>query len=308
MAIGLVLGAALVIGSAGPARSSRSSAAEPPTLTQATFEACLAVRAWRVSAKPREASLAEKQFATLPAKTARTELAQGFGDAETKQERRAAFRRAIVWCSSQSAYRKTDLKAHDSEVVDTTMAAILGTTTPGAVVTANGVSTTANGLGFFVIELSGLHTGRNTVRLRASANLHSATYLDVVVTARVSESGFKASSAAISYDELVQNPDALVGRRVTSRARVSRHDSRTRRGFLASITQQQPGLFETWNDEVFLALPDAALGAGIEDGDIIEFWGTVTGSYEYETAGGLTNRVPAVRVKYLTSSSSATRQ
>ena len=294
-----MLGAALFIGSAGPAQSSRLTPGEPPTLTQATFEACRAVRAWRVSAKPREAALAEQQFKTLQAKTARTALAQGFGHADTKKERRAAFRRAIAWCSSQSAYQETDLQAHDSEVFDTTTAAILGTTTPGAVVTANGALTTANGLGFFVIELSGLHAGPNTVRLRASADLHSATYSVVVVTARVSESGFKASSAPILYDELVQDPDAQIGRRVTSRAHVSQHDPRTGGGFLVSVTQEQPGLFEFWTDEVSLVLPKASLGAGIDNGDIIEFWGTVIGSHEYETSGGWTKSVPSVRVKYV---------
>ena len=66
-----------------------------------------------------------------------------------------------------------------------------------------------------------------------------------------------------------------------------------------SVTQEQPGLFEFWSDEVFLVLPDAALGAGIDDGDIVEFWGTVTGLHEYETAGGWTRSVPSIRVKYM---------
>ena len=85
----------------------------------------------------------------------------------------------------------------------------------------------------------------------------------------------------------------------TWRATCVRAIPSTSSGFLVSVTQEQPGLFEFWSDEVFLVLPDAALGAGIDDGDIVEFWGTVTGLHEYETAGGWTRSVPSIRVKYM---------
>jgi hypothetical protein len=58
------------------------------------------------------------------------------------------------------------------------------------------------------------------------------------------------------------------------------------------------GRFEFWTDNVLLTLPPfSGLGGGIDNHDIIEFWGTVKGAYNYQTAIGGQNTVPEIDVR-----------
>ena len=50
---------------------------------------------------------------------------------------------------------------------------------------------------------------------------------------------------------------------------------------------------------MLLTLSSSALGSGIDNKDIVEFWGTVAGAYSYQTVAAGTNTVPEIAVNYM---------
>ena len=301
--VALALGATLLVGGAGSALAAPAIPAEvPQAVNGPTFAACKSIFYVGSSPSARNAKTAERQLKKLKAKQAK-KVSLSLGDAESKKERRAAFKKASKWCSSQGAFQRTPLIVPDSGVFDTTTATISGTTAPGAVVTLAQVPTTADASGNFAIPVTGLVDGPNKFALRATAPLQYPGTATVTITKSVSpavaEFALKSSAAAISYDALIKDPDAAKGQVVYSRAQVFQFDSRTAPGLLVQVTQKQPGEYEFWTDNVFLVPLDKAITAGIDNYDIIEFWGTVIGAFNYDTAQGGTNSVPSISVRYM---------
>jgi hypothetical protein len=259
----------------------------------------------RVNGPPsrNEARTIAKDFKRIRIKAARTTLSQGFEDALSAKDRRKAYTAAFDWCEEHDAYRTTALTvAPRMDVVDATTATITGSTVPGATVSSSigSLTAVADPAGAFSIGVSGLIDGENRINLTSNAlNMYPSTAVVTVVKSE-SEAAFKASTGEIPYDELVKDPAALMGRRIHSRAKVFQYDARTgTTALLVSVTQKQPGRFEYWTDHALLQLPTSALGAGMDNNDIIEFWGTVSGPYSYDTAIGGKNTVPAVSVRYM---------
>ncbi len=256
-----------------------------------------------------------RQFKQLDAKRARKKLADAFADADSKRARRRALTAAYAWCDgTQDAYRVVPIaltSPSQVELVDADTTVITGTTAPGATIRATltaGLSppveltAQADPTGAFSLPVTGAPMGSSTVRLSATAELYSpATFPSPVTIVRnESEGAFKASAAEIPADELVKDPAALRGRRIYGRGEVFQYDSRTGlTSMLVSVTVVNPGRYEFWKDNTLLRLPDAALGNGVDNDDIIEFWGEVEGPYTYDTAIGGSNTVPAVVVRYL---------
>jgi hypothetical protein len=245
-----------------------------------------------------------RNFKRVGVKAARTTLSTAFAEASSAKERHKAYTAAHAWCDKHDAYRTTGLTvAPRMDVVDATTATITGTTAPGATVSVVGSAATrvvADAAGAFSLEVAGLIDGDNRINLSANAPFMYSSTAVVTVAKSESESAFKDSTGAISYDELVKDPAALKGRRIHSQAKVFQYDARTgTTALLVSVTLEQPGRFEFWTDNVLLRLPTSGLGAGIDNDDIIEFWGTVSGPYSYGTAIGGSNTVPAVDVRYM---------
>jgi hypothetical protein len=244
-----------------------------------------------------------RNFKRIHIKAARTKLAKGFEEASSAKEREKAYSAAYDWCDEHDAYRTAGLTvAPRMDVVDATTATITGSTVPGATVSSSigSLTAVADPAGAFSIGVSGLIDGENRINLTSNAlNMYPSTAVVTVVKSE-SEAAFKASTGEIPYDELVKDPAALMGRRIHSRAKVFQYDARTgTTALLVSVTQKQPGRFEYWTDHALLQLPTSALGAGMDNNDIIEFWGTVSGPYSYDTAIGGKNTVPAVSVRYM---------
>lgn len=265
-----------------------------------TFDTCRYVRERRSDPTRAAARGARAQLRDLDGKMPKR-LARRFGDADTKRARRKAFRAAFKWCSRQDAYLQVDLDLPATlDVVDATSAVVTGTATPGATLRAGAQSAVVGDDGAVAFEVTGLVEGPNRITFTAEAPQRYPRTVTVTINRTESELAFKASSVNIPYDELSKDPDALFGARYTSRAEVFQYDARTGPdSLLVSVTVENPGRFEFWTDNVLLLLPDASLGAGIDQDDIIEFWGTVSGAFTYETAIGGSNTVPSVLVRYL---------
>jgi hypothetical protein len=105
-------------------------------------------------------------------------------------------------------------------------------------------------------------------------------------------------SELMPFAQLDQGSDAVQGVCVTEQGQVYEYDANTGlQTMLVNVTNEGGG---TWDDLVEVDLPSAALGNGIAEGDIIQFWGPISGSDTYTTQGGGTNTVPVVNAMYLT--------
>jgi hypothetical protein len=270
------------------------------TVDADTFDTCAFVRDRGDEPSPKNAASARRQLRELDIK-ATSKLGEAFADAETRKERQQAFSRARRWCGRAGAYLLVEVELPATlEVVDATSVVVTGTATPGATLEAGGQTAVVGDDGAVAFEVTGLVEGPNRIVFTAEAPQRYPRSTTVAVNRTESEFAFKASSANIPYDELSKDPDALLGTRYTSRGEVFQYDARTgTESLLVSVTVTNPGRFEFWTDNVLLVLPDPALGVGIDQDDIIDVWGTVSGAFTYETAIGGSNTVPSVLVKYI---------
>ena len=280
-----------------------------------TYSACQAVADTDRSLTRAEAKQLARQFKQLDAKRARTKLASAFTDAETKRDRSRAASAAFDWCAAANdAYRVVPLALSSPTqvtLVDTDTTVITGTAVPGAAVSGTltvgtsaprPLTAQADAAGAFALSITGVPMGTSTVRISATAPLYgpSTSPSSVTIVRSEGEGAFKASAVEIPADELIKDPAALRGRRIYGRAEVFQYDSRTGlTSMLVNITIVNPGRFEFWKDSALLRLTTPALGNGIDNKDIVEFWGEVDGPYTYQTAIGGSNTVPAIAVRYL---------
>lgn len=194
-----------------------------------------------------------------------------------------------------------ELAEESVSLVDATTVDINGNTAPGTVVTAewlDGEATaTAGPQGNFTLTIDGLDTeGVVDVTVASEAPGGDTDEASVTITRTVGENTFKFFTRRIPYDELVRDPDSLIGETVNYRARVLQYDSRTTTAsMLVYVTEEDFGF---WTDNVLVTL-DPALGATIDNDDIIDVWGTVTGTQTYDTAIGGSNTVPMIDARYM---------
>lgn len=294
----------------------RAAAGTTAVLDDDTFAACATVRELTVT-KPAASDLRAlaRAFAGLTDRTARRALASALRSAagEKLAERRRALTRAQSWCErSAGAYQTVVLALTVPsvvDVVDTAEAVITGTATPGATVTARATvggsprtwSATADPSGAFTLVATDLPLGEVSVSVGATAALrYPSAPKTVVVRRSESEGAYKASAREIPSDELKKDPAGLRGTRIYSRGEVLQYDSRTGlTAMLVYVRVVNPGRYEFWTDPVLLRLSSPAQGTGIDEDDIIDFWGEVEGPYSYSTAIGGSNTVPAIRAKYV---------
>lgn len=283
------------------------------TLDEEIFDSCGDVDL-AVDVKPSAGQVRTlaKAFAGFDERAAKRRIASALKEADDTKSRRRAVSAARDWCDGAGAYEITTLTLGIPtalDIVDSNPAVLTGSSTPGATVTARyiviggpkSVATTANPAGAFSVAVLDLPMGDTTVTMTASSPLHYDAPAQSVRVRRIeSEGAFKASTREIPSDELKKDPAGLKGSRIYARAEVFQYDARTGlTSMLAYVRVVNPGRFEFWTDPVLLRLETAAQGAGIDEDDIIEFWGEVDGPYSYSTAIGGSNTVPAVKVKYL---------
>ena len=284
------------------------------TLDQDTFDACATIDGLFDATPSRsDVRAVAKEFTALKDRTAKQPLATALREAESAQERKRAVAAAFHWCGEKAgAYLPTDLTLTVPTVidaVDTDSATITGTASPGAAVTVSvpvlggsrQATATADASGAFAAVVAGIPLGEWTGSINATAPLrYPAASVSVKVRRTESEGAFKASTREVDPDELKKNPAGLKGTRIYSRSQVFQYDSRTGlTAMLVDVRVVNPGRFEFWTDPVLVRLDSAALGNGIDEKDIVEFWGEISGAYSYGTAIGGTNTVPEIRAKYV---------
>jgi hypothetical protein len=182
----------------------------------------------------------------------------------------------------------------------TSVATIAGRSDPGAQIEFSwddGESkATAGKDGRFAAKIGPLPFGETEVTVVANIAGKLSVSDFVTVTRTMSSSYYKSLAKSFSYDKLNKDPDALAGRIVTYRAEVMQYDARTGTdNMLVNVTADEYGY---WDDLVFLTL-DGAAATSIDEDDIIQFWGEVTGAYSYDTAIGGSNTVPEIEIKYI---------
>jgi hypothetical protein len=196
-----------------------------------------------------------------------------------------------------------NLNGGPHSLVDQDVMQLTGSTDPGASIEASWAggghaTAVADPSGTFSVQVGPLSgTGETVVNVRAFQPGKESASAMTTVNRTISEASFKAKSTTVPYDQLKKDPDALKGTLVTYKGRVFQYDSRTSTAsMIVSVTNKGYGF---WSDEMFLVL-DPALGQNADEDDLIQFWGTITGSFTYDTAIGGSNTLPAVAVQYLT--------
>ena len=105
------------------------------------------------------------------------------------------------------------------------------------------------------------------------------------------------------YNELVRDPSAIAGTRITYEAQVFQYDTNTGlKSMLVYVDNLGGGV---WDGLVWVKLPSSAIAHDVYQQDIVRFWGAVSGSYTYTTQAGGTDTVPTVSVRYISLVSSA---
>ena len=302
--VGIVAGSVAVV----------ACTAEAVTLDEDTFAACARVQDLTpTTPSRRDARAAGRSLAALPDRTPRKRLGPALLEASTAEERTRAVRAAYRWCDREAqAYEDTLLSLSVPavvDIVDTDVVTISGSASPGATVTlaiqtpagTRTAEVTADGSGAFAIPVSGVPMGETTITVRATAPLRYPSRAVVLEVRRSeSEAAFKASAREVPVDELEKDPAGLRGTRIYSRGEVFQYDARTGlTAMLVHVRLVNPGRFEFWTDPVLLRFDTAALGNGIDQKDIIEFWGEIQGAYSYTTAIGGSNTVPEIRARYV---------
>lgn len=283
------------------------------TLDQEIFDTCGEINiAFDVKLSAGDVKALAKEFAGFADRAAKRRVAPALKEADDKKTRRRAVNAARDWCDNAGAFALTALTLGvptSIDIVDANPAVLSGMSTAGATVTARylvgtasrSVAATADATGAFNMVVPDLPPGDSTVTLTASAPLHyDASARSVRIRRSESEGAFKASTREIPADELKKDPAGLKGARIYSRGEVFQYDSRTGlTSMLVNVRVTNPGQYEFWTDPVLLRLEAATQGTGIDEDDIVEFWGEVDGPYSYSTAVGGTNTVPAIKLKYI---------
>ena len=124
-------------------------------------------------------------------------------------------------------------------------------------------------------------------------------YLQRGAAAPATPGGTAAASCSdqMPYVQLVKDPDALKGKCITEKGQVFQYDTNT--GLTSMLVSIVDLGYNTWTDNVLIRLPNAAMGKGIYENDIIQVWGPIGGSYTYTTTLGGTATVPVINAKHL---------
>ncbi len=113
----------------------------------------------------------------------------------------------------------------------------------------------------------------------------------------LSPAQFEATCTTTMTFGQMSSPDAPQGTCITGQAQVFQFDSNTGpTSMLIDVTNDGYGF---WSDAVELELPSAAVGEGIVENDVIEYWGTLSGTDTYQTTAGGTNTVPVIHAAYV---------
>jgi hypothetical protein len=204
---------------------------------------------------------------------------------------------SVAVSKTRLALERTDWSLVDSETLD-----ISGSAEPGANIAVSwsggSASVVADADGSFRVPVGPIsQLGETRANVNASVPGKEQASEFITINRTVSEGKFKSDARSIPYEQLKKDPDALVGTVVTYKGQIFQYDSRTTTAsMIVSVTNKGYGI---WTDNLYLLL-DPSLGANADENDLIQIWGTITGSFSYETASGGTNTLPQVLVKYLT--------
>ena len=197
----------------------------------------------------------------------------------------------------------------------------------------NAVTTAvANASGAFVLDVSGIQYGGNGYYVQINAPGYAQTTGTVSVTREMSKAAaaasaaaaarassaaaaaaaaaakaaadaaaaviasYKASAAALPYNQLVKDPTALAGKVVTYKAQVFQYDTNTgTSNFIASVTDEG---YNIWTNNIWADV-DPSIATHVCNDTIIRFWGEVVGPYTYTTTLNGSITIPEINIKYL---------
>jgi hypothetical protein len=101
---------------------------------------------------------------------------------------------------------------------------------------------------------------------------------------------YKDGAENISYSDLLRNPGDYVGHTIHEQGKVMQALSD---GFLVEVTNKGYGI---WDDIVVVAWDGEP---NVIEKDVVDIWGTYTGSYTYTTAIGAQKTVPSMAAEYV---------
>lgn len=109
------------------------------------------------------------------------------------------------------------------------------------------------------------------------------------------EANYKAAAVTLPYKQLNKNADKFSGTKVTYTGQILQiqEDSGGGGFMLVSVTDEGYGIYD---DNVWVDYDGTVQGG---EGDIVTFWGTVTGTKSYDTQIGGSTYVPQIHARYV---------
>jgi hypothetical protein len=185
-----------------------------------------------------------------------------------------------------------------------------GNVTPGAHVTVNGNHARLHG-GFWITTI-GLHHGENSVEVHATMAGQSSAEETITVTRETSaaeraaeaaaraakaaaeEQEYKEKATSIPYKELNKNAEAFSGKIVTYTGQIFQIQENNEGGGIMLVSVNDEEGF--WTDHIYVNYTGHVHGT---EGNMVTFWGKVTGSKSYKTQAGGETYVPEIEAKYV---------
>jgi hypothetical protein len=159
------------------------------------------------------------------------------------------------------------------------------------------ITAAADAQGNFVLHFVALPMGVTQVAVAAVVVGYTDGNASISITRTLSPRAYKASAAAIPYNQLVKDPAALAGRVVTYTGQVFQYDTNTTTSnMILAVTDDGYGY---WSNNVWLDV-DPATTANVCKDTVVRFWGTVVGAYSYTTTSNGTLTIPEIHVQYIT--------
>lgn len=159
------------------------------------------------------------------------------------------------------------------------------------------ISKTAHTAGEWVVTKEATESQSGTKTLYCSvcgAAMKTETF---TLSAEEIRANFISGCESYSYEDLMRDPTAIKGSKVSLRGKVVQVQTGTS-GYTLRVEITQ-GSYGIWNDDIMVSYSKPSGSPNIMEKDIVDIYGTASGTVEYTTVLGAKRTVPLVNAKYV---------
>lgn len=159
------------------------------------------------------------------------------------------------------------------------------------------ISKTAHTAGEWAVTKEATESQSGTKTLYCSvcgAAMKTETF---TLSAEEIRANFISGCESYSYEDLMRDPTAIKGSKVSLRGKVIQVQTGTS-GYTLRVDITQ-GSYGIWDDDIMVSYSKPSGSPNIMEKDIVDIYGTASGTVEYTTVFGTKRTVPLVNAKYV---------